>query len=47
MVVPTARQLSLAPIVRALRKTIIADQNKSKQAMADAAQLLFNGQLMG
>ena len=33
--------------IPALCTQIIADQNKSKQAMADAAQLLFNGQLMG
>jgi hypothetical protein len=33
--------------IPALCKQIIADQNKSKQAMADAAQLLFHGQLMG
>ena len=33
--------------IPALCTQIIADQNKSKQAMADAAHLLFNGQLMG
>ena len=33
--------------IPALCTQIIAEQNKSKQAMADAAHLLFNGQLMG
>jgi len=33
--------------IPALCKQIVADQNKSKQAMRDAGDLLFHGELMG